>query len=522
MANPEYDIVIVGAGFSGIYLLHNLRKHGFSCRIYESGTDLGGVWHSNTYPGARVDSEGWIYQLSIPEAWKDWSFTEKYPSADELRLYFAHLDKTLEIKKDVEFSTTVETADGRVTTCRFLLFGIGFASQRYEPDIPGLDSFKGEVCHTSSWPKGMDVQGKKVAVIGTGASGVQIVQTLAKEVGSMTVFQRTPNLAVPMQQKPLSVEEQAEIKAKLPEIFIARTQNFGGYLDAPNPAKTFDDPAEEREQFYQSLLDRGGFAYLLGGYSDLLIDEAANREAYSYWAKKTRARIHDPRKRDILAPLQQYHPIGAKRCSMETDYFEQYNRENVDVVDLRAPENAITNFTPDGIQTENGTIYPVDTIILASGFDSYTGSFTRIPHLRNTEGVTIAEEWGRDGATSYLGMTRKGYPNMFFAYGVHGPTALSNGPTSIEIQGNWIVDAIQKLDKEGLKYVEPKLEAEQGWKAQLQAIANMTLFVKADSWYMGANIPGKKREMINWPGGSILYDQICRKALEDWEGFVTV
>ncbi|KAL4800566.1 hypothetical protein BDV19DRAFT_72486 [Aspergillus venezuelensis] len=473
MANPEYDIVIVGAGFSGIYLLYNLRKLGYRCRIYESGTDLGGVWHSNTYPGARVDSEAWIYQLSIPEAWKDWSFSEKYPSADELRDYFAHLDKALEIKKDVEFSTTVtgaqfdkdgsnkwevETADGRVTTCRFLIFGIGFASQRYEPDIPGLDSFKGQVCHTSSWPKGVDIHGKRVAVIGTGASGVQIVQTLAKQVGSMTVFQRTPNLAVPMQQRPLSAEEEAEIKSKLPEFFIARTKNFGGYLDAPNPAKTFDDPTEEREQFYQSLLERGGFAYLLGGYSDLLIDEAANREAYSYWATKTRARIHDLRKRDILAPLQQYHPIGAKRCSMETDYFEQYNWENVDVVDLRVPGNAIV-ITPEGIQTENN-YYPVDIIILATGFDYYTGSFTRIPNLRNTEGVTLAEDWGRDGATSYLGMTRSGYPNMFFAYGVHGPTALSNGPTSIEIQGKWIGDAIQKIDKQGLKYIEPKLEAE--------------------------------------------------------------
>ncbi|KAL4947475.1 hypothetical protein BDW69DRAFT_204341 [Aspergillus filifer] len=488
MANLEYDIVIVGAGFSGIYLLHNLRKFGYSCRIYESGTDLCGVWHSNTYPGARVDSEGWIYQLSIPGAWKDWSFSEKYPSADEIRNYFAHLDKTLEIKKDVEFSTTVmgtqfnkdgsdkwkvETADGRVTTCR----------QRYEPNIPGLDSFKGEVCHKSAWPKGVDVQGKKVAVIGTGASGVEIFQTLAKEVGSMTVFQRTPNLAVPMQQRPLSAEEQAEIKSKLPEIFTARTQNFGGYLDSFDPAKTFDISTEEREAFYQSLLERGGFAYLLGGYSDLLIDEAANREAYNYWAKKTRARITDPRKRAILAPLQRYHPIGAKRCSMETDYFEQYNRENVDVVDLRAPGNAIS-VTPEGIQTENGIIYNVDTIILATGFDSYTGS------------VTLAEDWGRDGATSYLGMTRKGYPNMFFAYG--------------------------KIDKQGLKYVEPKLEAKEGWKAQIQAIANMTLFVKADSWYMGANIPGKKREMINWPGGSILHEQICRKALEDWDGFVTV
>lgn len=537
-SSPSYDVVIVGAGFSGVYLLHSLRKLGYSCRVYESGTDLGGVWHWNRYPGARVDSEGSIYQYSIPEAWQTWSFEEKFPAAQEIRDYFAHIDKTLDIKKDVEFSTTVtgaqfdkdeskkwrvETKDGRVTTCRFLLLCVGFASQRYEPSIPGLETFRGDVYHSSSWPKdGVDVRGKKLAVIGTGASGVQIIQDLAKKAESMVVFQRTPNIALPMQQKTFSQKDIEDLRARHSTLFETCKHTFGGYLDDAHPAKTFDIPAEEREAYYESLMQKGGFSFLLGAFSDFLTDAEANRDAYNYWAKRTRARITDPRKRDLLAPLEQPHPVAAKRCSLEHDYFEQFNRPNVDLVNLREPGQAIVSITPEGVKTGNGTVYAVDAIALATGFNSYTGSLTQIKGLKNTSGTTLAEEWGQDaGVKTYLGMTRKGYPNMFLAYAVHGPTALSNGPTSIELQARWIVDAIRKIDESGLSYIEPTAEAEDSWKAQINAIADMTLFPKADSWYMGANIPGKKREMLNWPGGLPMYEELSWKALEGWEGFVT-
>ncbi|KAL4884783.1 hypothetical protein BJY04DRAFT_170473 [Aspergillus karnatakaensis] len=536
-ASPSYDVVIVGAGFSGIYLLHRLRSLGYACRIFEAGDDLGGVWHWNTYPGVRVDAEAAIYQLSFPEAWKDWSFSEKYPSGKELQDYFAHLDKTLDIKKDVNFNTTVtgaqfdkhgakrwavETGDGRITTSRFLLLGVGFAAKRYTPDIPGLDTFIGEVYHSSFWPKGnVDVQDKKVAVIGTGASGVQIVQEWGKEAESLSVFQRTPNLALPMQQRAFSSQDQQELKVRQESIFQDRELDFGGYLCPPTPAKTFDVSAEEREAHWESLFQKGGFSFLLSGYSDVLVDEHANREAYNFWAKKTRARIVDPRKKDILAPLEQLHPIGAKRSSYEQDYFEQFNRSNVDVVNLREPGHAIAAIRPEGIELENGTVHSVDIIAFATGFDGVTGSMTSIPNLRNTSGVTLAEEW-KDGARTYLGMTRKGYPNMFFTYGAQAPGALSNGPTSIEMQGRWILDAIQKIDESGLTYIEPTDEAESGWKALINQITDMTLFPKADSWYMGANIPGKKREMLNFPGGLPLYEQLCRKTLDNWDGFVTV
>jgi cation diffusion facilitator CzcD-associated flavoprotein CzcO len=539
--NPSYDILIVGAGFSGITLLHTLRQHGYaSCRIYESGSDLGGVWHSTAYPGCRVDTEGSIYQLSIPEVYSTFSFREKYPSADEMRRYFAHVERVLDVKKDVEFGVTVagawfdahaegerkwrvETGDGRVTHCRFLILCVGSSSERYIPDIPGLGTFKGQVCHSAEWPRGgVDVAGKKVAVIGTGASGVQIIQSWAKEAGNLVVFQRTPNLALPMQQEALSPEAQRNITEQLPRIFADRQKTWSGYLDESTLEKTFDASPEAREAHFEALYKRGGFAFYLAGYSDLLTDEAANREAYNFWLKKTRARITDPWKRDILAPLEPPHPAGAKRSSFEQDYFEQFNRLNVQLVNLREPGQAIRAVRSDGIEVEDGTVYPVDVIALATGFNSLTGSLTCIPGLRNTSGVTLAEEWSKDGASTYLGLTRRGYPNMFLCYSVHGPAALSNGPASIEIQAKWIVDAIRKIDESGLSYIKPTEEAEKTWKATVNMITSITLFPKADSWYMGANIPGKKREMLNFPGGLPMYEQMCRKALENWEGFVTV
>ncbi|KAL4804497.1 hypothetical protein BDV18DRAFT_143283 [Aspergillus unguis] len=536
---PAYDVVIIGAGFSGIYLLHKLRSLGYSCRIYESGTDLGGVWHWNTYPGCRVDSQGSIYQLSIPEVWETWSFNEKYPSADELRAYFAHVEDVLGIKKDVDFGTTVtgawfdknaggkrkwriETSDGRVTHARFFVSCVGFAAERYVPGIPGLESFNGEVCHSAFWPKGgVDVTGKNVAVIGTGASGVQIVQAWAKKAKSLVVFQRTPNLALPMRQQVLSADAQKALKEDIPRMFQLRETTFSGYLDQSNPKNTFDVTPEEREAHFEAMYKEGGFAYYLSGYSDLLLDEKANRAAYDFWVKKTRARITDPRKQDILAPLEPPHPMAAKRSSMEQDYFEQFNRPNVDIVNLREPGNGIAAITPDGVQTEDGTLYAVDVIALATGFNSYTGGLTSIAGLRNTSGTTLAEEWDKNGVTLHLGMTRRGYPNMFFCYAVHGPTALSNGPSGIEVQARWIVDAIRKIDETGLSYVEPTEEAEKTWKATVNMIADMTLFPKADSWYMGANIPGKRREMLNFPGGIPMYEDMARKALATWEGFAT-
>lgn len=531
MPVPDYDAIIVGAGFGGIFLLHNLRKLGYKCKIYEAGTDLGGTWHWNCYPGARVDSETPVYEFSMPEVWKDWTWSEKYPGWQEIRRYFEHVDKVLDVKKDVSFQSKVVAADydtsqhrwivrsegGGTATCRFFLLCTGFAAKTYVPDFKGLDNFKGDVYHSASWPeKGVDIRGKRVAIIGTGSTGVQIIQEWAKEADALTVFQRTPNLALPMRQKKLSEEEQNECKPTYAKFFQDREKTFSGMRYDFCQMKTFDHSPQEREEFFERLWENGGFEFWLATYSDVLFDLKANHEAYNFWAKKTRARINDPRKRDILAPLKPIHPFGTKRPSLEQDYYEMFNKPSVDIVDLR--KNKITEVKPDGIATSDGSFYPVDVIALATGFDAVTGSMSNLG-LRNLYGKPLADDW-KDGAHTYLGMTCTGFPNLFFLYGAQGPTAFSNGPSSIEIQGRWIVDAVHKITLSGLRSVMPKPEAEKTWKEKVNRLSDATLFPLADSWYMGANIPGKKREQLNYVGGLPLYEEECRKALKSWDEFI--
>ncbi|PYI25529.1 FAD/NAD(P)-binding domain-containing protein [Aspergillus indologenus CBS 114.80] len=312
--NPTYDNVIVGAGFPGINLLYSLRKLGYRCQINESGTDLGGVWHWHTYPGCRIDTPGFIYQLSIPEVSETWSYKEKYPSADELRAYFPMWIRCLGSSRT---KWRTETGEGPVTHSQLFIPCVGFATELYVPEFPGLETFKVEVCHSASWPKdGINMKGKKVAVIGTGASGL-------------------------------------------------------GYLDQPGPHATFEVAAEECEALFVKLYDRGGVAFLLGGYNDLLVDEKANREAYEIWAKKTRARIADPSKRDLLAPLEPPHPIGAKRSCSEQDYFEMFNSPNVELVNLREAGHGTAAINSKEIKTQDGGFYPEDAIALADGLQQF-------------------------------------------------------------------------------------------------------------------------------------------------------
>jgi cation diffusion facilitator CzcD-associated flavoprotein CzcO len=532
-SGPEYDCLIVGAGFGGIYLLVHLRKLGYRCRIYDAGTDLGGTWHCNRYPGARVDSEVPVYEYSMQEAWKDWTWTERFPGWKELRQYFKHIDNVYNVKKDVEFKKKVvggefdtaeqkwkvKTEDGQTTTCRFFLVCTGFAAKRYIPDFPGLETFKGEIHHSSHWPEeDVDVRGKRCAIIGTGSTGVQITQEWAKEAKTLTVFQRTPNLALPMEQRKLTAEEQNARKSTYPQFFVDRQKTFAGFQYDFLPKKALEATPEEREALYERLWQRGGFEYWLATFEDTLFDLKANRFAYDFWAKKTRARINDPRKRDILAPLEPPHPFGTKRPSLEQDYYEMFNKTNVDVVDVK--KNKIVEVKPDGILTSDGSFYPVDVLALATGFDSVTGSMANMG-LRSTRGQLLADEW-KDGANTYLGLVRNGYPNMFFLYGAHGPTAFANGPSSTELQGELVVDAIQKIDKSGILTVEPTVQAEKAWKEKVNHLSDITLFPLANSWYMGANIPGKKREQLNFTGGLPLYEKECREALESWNGFITV
>ncbi|RMD42631.1 hypothetical protein DV735_g2467, partial [Chaetothyriales sp. CBS 134920] len=531
--NLEVEALIVGAGFSGVFTLWSLRNAGIKTVIFEAGNDLGGTWRWNCYPGAMVDSEVPEYMLSIPETWKDHNWPSNYPSYRELRSYFDHVDKVLDIKKDTAFDSVVvdarfneeesrwyvKTADGRTAKTRFLIPATGFAAKRYVPDWPGIEKFKGIVHHSSFWPdEEIDVSNKKCAIIGTGASGVQVTQAWGPVAGELKVFQRTPNLTLPMRRRDLTVEEQTISKARYPELFNLRERCFGGFLYGFSEKGSWDDSPEERQQHYERLWADGGFRFWLGNYKDYLSNIDTNRECHAFWAKKQQTRVQDARKRDILVPVEPPHPWGVKRPCLEHSYLEQFNRPNVDVVDIK--NNEIKEFTETGIRLADGTHYEFDVICIATGFDVVNGGMTQMG-LHNRDGVPLDEYW-RKSTLTYLGLSVPGYPNMFHMYGAQAPTLLSNGPTTAEIQGRWITDVIKRMKREGIKSIEPTDEATREWKKKINALSDQYLFATVKSTYMGGNVPGRVFEQTNYAGGVGPYREEIRNVLPDWKGFKVV
>ncbi|KAM4055846.1 flavin-binding monooxygenase-like domain-containing protein [Hirsutella rhossiliensis] len=529
----ELDALIVGAGFSGIFMLKTLRDRGYRVVVYEAGNDTGGTWRWNAYPGAAVDSQVPEYEFSWPEVWKTWDWTTNYPGYKELRAYFDHVDKVLDVKKDCSFNTivtgaefdvhkgrwNVATQDGRNTTAKSLILGTGFSAKRYVPDWPGINNFKGTIHHSSFWPdRDIDVQGKRCAVIGTGASGVQIVQAWGPVAGELKVFQRTPNLAVPMRRRSLGAEEQGSKKASYPQLFMYREKTFAGFHFDWFERNALDETAEERQRLFEETWAAGGFHFWLSIYKNTLTDAAANTEAYNFWAHKTRPRVKDARKRDLLAPLDMPHFFGIKRPCLEHSYYEQFNQPSVDVVDVRS--NPIERFTETGITLKDGTHHKFDVIAIATGFDVVTGGMTQLG-LKSIDNTRLDEEWSH-GTSTYLGTTVSGYPNMFHLYGAHGPTLLSNGPSCIELQGRWIADCIDKMQRDKIKHVNPKREAARAWKQKVVEINNTMLFPTTQSTYMGGNAPGKPYEPVCFPGGLAAYTLAIRTALDSMEGFDVV
>ncbi|KAG7088623.1 hypothetical protein E1B28_012596 [Marasmius oreades] len=528
----ELDVLIVGAGFGGIYTLHLLRQLGRSVKLFEAGSGFGGIWYWNCYPGARVDSNVPLYELSIEELWKDWTWTEKFPGWAELREYFYYVDSKLNLKKDIRFDTRVVSAhydantdrwdvkaeDGTVARPRFLVLCTGFAAKKYIPPLTGLETFQGVCHHTSAWPQeGVPLEGKRVAVIGTGATGVQVIQELGPTVGHLTVFQRTPNFALPMVQSKLDRDHQQKRKALYPTIYRRRRQTISGYDFNPYPRDLFSVSREERRLFMEDLWSRGGFHFIVSTYQDILSNEDANREAYNFWKEKARERLHDPDVQETLAPTVPPHPFGAKRVCLEQTYYEVYNQSNVELVSLE--KNPIAEITSDAIITGDGVRHEVDVIVLATGFDSVTGGITQID-IRGVDGTTIKDKWA-NGVYTNLGMMTGNFPNMFFLYGPQAPTAFSNGPTCIEVQGDWIAACIKHMLANHLTRIEPTREAEEEWRNLVMNNSSKALFHKAKSWYMGANIPGKPIEQLNFVGGIALYDSLCQsKAAKGYEGFI--
>ncbi|SFO45850.1 cyclohexanone monooxygenase [Pseudonocardia ammonioxydans] len=530
-AVEELDVLVIGAGFAGIYQLDRLRDLGYSVKIYEAGSGLGGIWYWNCYPGARVDTEGPLYQFSYKDLWRDWEFRELYPGWSEIREYFDHLEEKLDVKKDIRFDTrvtgaefdterdqwVVHTANGRTARCTFLVPCLGFAAKPYVPPIAGLESFRGECHHTAWWPQeGVDLTGKRVAVIGTGASGVQVVQESARDAAETTVFQRTPVLAIRMGQRTLTPQDQDEIKAGLPERFAYRGDTFAGFDMDFIPRNAVDLTPEERTAEYERIWAAGGFRFWLAIFQDTLFDPAANDHAYAFWRDKTRARIDDPKVADTLAPMEAPYPFGVKRPSLEQNYYDVFNQDDVHLVDIS--ENPIDTLTPTGIRTADGAEREFDLIVLATGFDSVTGGLTQLD-IRGTDGTLLRDQWA-GGVDAHLGIATANFPNMLFVYGPQSPSGFCNGPTCAEIQGELIVETLDHLLRNGHTRIESTPEADRTWSEHVAGLVEPTLFPLAKSWYMGANIPGKAIQSLNYPGGLPSYrQQFADAKAEGYAGF---
>ncbi|KAG9217682.1 hypothetical protein CCMSSC00406_0003629 [Pleurotus cornucopiae] len=524
------DVLIVGAGLSGLYQLYHLRKLGFSVKIFEAGGGIGGTWYWNCYPGSRVDTDATNYQLSIDGLWQNWNYATLFPDWQELRNYFAYIDRTLDLSRDISLNTRVVAAEfeeatdewvvrtqkGDIVRCRFLSFCTGFASKPYTPEFKGLDMFRGRLHHTGTWPQeGVDLRSKRVAVIGTGASGVQVVQEAAPVARQVTIFQRTPCTALPMGQRKLDAEDIKKIKEGQVKAFADRKKSYAGHSYDFTDRNMADCTPEEQNKLYEQLYARGGFYPLFAGFREIYTD-AANDWVYAMWRDKVRARINDPWLQEKLAPTVKPYPFGTKRLPLEQNYYDLFNQPNVSLIDIN--ENSLTQITPKGIQTADGVEHEFDIIVLATGFDAITGSMTQID-IRGTGGMTIFDKWTAFART-YLGLMTTNFPNMFFTYGTQGPTALSNGPTAAEMQGDWIVHCLQYMRAHGFSRIHAKKEAEEAYTKLVGDLGDQGLWMKVKSWYTGANIPGKTIQHLNFSGGVGMYAEMCREnEANGYEGF---
>ena len=527
---PDLDAVIVGAGFSGLYMLHRARDVlGLRARVFEAGEGVGGTWYWNRYPGARCDSESFYYCYSFSEELQqEWSWSSKYPEQPEILRYLEHVADRFDLRRDIRLGTRVvgarfdeagnrwevETDRGDRVSARFLISAVGCLSSANVPEIDGLDRFEGDWYHTGAWPhEGVDFRRKRVGLIGTGSTGIQATPVIAAEAEHLTVFQRTPNYSVPARNAPLTEEALREIKAHYAEIWQRARESFGGFPYQRVERSAFEVDDEEREEIYQRLWQDGGFKFMWGSFNDLLFDKAANDTAAAFIRRKIRETVKDPTVAAKLMPND--HPFGTKRPPIDTNYFETFNRDDVTLVDLR--ESPIVEITPRGVRTEAAE-YPLDVIVFATGFDAMTGSLLRMD-VRGVGGRSLEEKW-TEGPRTYLGLQVAGFPNLFTITGPGSPSVLSNMPVSIEQHVEWISDCIEHMRARGVTRIEATEQAEEEWVEHVREVAGLTLFPQASSWYLGANIPGKKRVFMPYVGGLLPYRQRCDEVAEHgYEGF---
>jgi cation diffusion facilitator CzcD-associated flavoprotein CzcO/acetyl esterase/lipase len=526
----DLDVVVVGAGFAGIYAVHALRAAGLTVRAFEAGSGIGGTWFWNCYPGARCDVESKDYSYSFsPELEQEWSWSERYPAQPEVLRYLNHVADRFGLWPDIQLNTrvtaaiwdgeasqwTVRTDDGAERTARFCVMAAGCLSAYQVPAFRGLESFRGPWYHTSRWPReGVDFTGKRVGLVGTGSTGIQVAPEIAEVAEHLYVFQRTANFAVPNRNAPVDPEFDRAFKAGYRQYREEARASLLGVPVVGTGRPALAEPPDELQRTYMDRWQKGGGMPFLGAYIDVLVDRAANDTVAEFIRERIRETVHDQKVAELLCPAT--YPVGAKRLCQSDDYFAMFNRPNVTLVDVRS--DPIQEVTPEGLRTGDG-FYALDAIVFATGFDAMTGALARID-IRGTDGLPLTEKWA-GGPRAYLGVATAGFPNMFMVTGPGSPSVLSNMVVSIEQHVEWIRDCIGHAVSHGYAQVEATSEAEKAWGEHVIEVAYSTLFPMADSWYVGANIPGKPRVFTPYIGGVGNYRARCAEvASAGYEGFV--
>jgi cation diffusion facilitator CzcD-associated flavoprotein CzcO len=525
----SYDALVIGAGVSGLYALHHLRGMGLSVRVYDGASGVGGTWWYNRYPGARVDAPGspfYCYTFS-DELMQEWDWTETQSDQATVLSYLDYVADRFDLRRDIQLETwvqdarydelsqcwTVETSTGACVSAHFLICATGALSTAHKPDIPGIDDFAGECHHTSRWPhEPVSFAGKRVGVIGTGSSGVQVIPEIARDAAHLTVFQRTPQYTVPARNHPLESEVLSHARKDWDGIREVMSRSpFGGPFEAPTRS-ALDDTPEERQAVYEELWEQGSFRLLQESYSDLMTNKEANRTAADFLRGKIREVVRDPRTAEKLMPD---YFLGTKRLILDDGYYETFNRDNVTLVDLR--EDPIEEITPSGVRTATRD-HPLDMLVLATGFDAISGAMLHL-NPKGRGGTSLEEKW-KTRIDTYLGMTIAGFPNLFMIHGPGTPGVLYNMPLGAEREAQWIGNCIRHLRERDLGAVEPTPDAEEVWNREVNEFADETLYPLTDSWYTGANIPGKPRQFCVHLGGPAYFERISEVAAKGYEGFV--
>lgn len=523
-AVPDFDAIIIGAGISGMYQLYRLRELGMRVRVFEAGTGVGGVWYWNRYPGARFDSESYSYGYSFSkELLDEWDWTEHFSPQPETERYLNHVADKFSLRRDIQFSARVAAAhydedsatwtvilqDGSRHTTRFLVSAVGPLSAPTWPRIPGVEDFEGEAYHTALWPRHpVSFEGKRVAVIGTGATGVQAIQEIAKTVGHLTVFQRRPNWCTPLHNRPITAAEMEEIRAGYDDLFKRCRETAACFVHTVDPRGTFEVSEAEREAFYEQLYQTPGFGIWQGNFRDMLTDRDANALISDFVARKIRERVRDPKVAEMLIPTD--HGFGTRRVPQETFYYEVYNQPNVDLVSIL--DTPIERITRNGLQTSERS-WEFDLIVYATGFDAITGSLDRID-IRGTGGAKLKAKWQAELST-FLGVMVEGFPNLFMLVGPH--TALGNIPRSIEYNVEWVSDLLRYLHEHDVTFADPRPEAVEEWTDFVKLKAEGLLSNEIDSWMTGVNqnVEGKQTRIVaRYSGSAPDYRAWCDRVAE--------